>query len=49
VLLGRRISKGAQRSNWAVEELTEKQIRYAATDAWIGLRLFQEMKSRHLV
>jgi ribonuclease D len=49
VLLGRRISKGAQRSNWAADELSEKQIRYAATDAWIGLRLYRELKNRGIV
>jgi len=46
VLLGFRISKGAQRSNWASEHLSEKQIRYAATDAWVGREIFlrfQEM------
>lgn len=40
VLLGFRISKGCQRSNWAREHLTAKQLRYAATDAWVGRELF---------
>lgn len=40
VLLGFRITKGAQTSNWAREELTEKQIQYAATDAWAGRKLY---------
>ena len=35
-LLGQRISKGAQCSNWAREVLATKQIIYAATDAWIS-------------
>ncbi|UZP67975.1 3'-5' exonuclease domain-containing protein 2 [Desulfovibrio mangrovi] len=35
-LLGVRISKGAQCSNWASRELTTQQIQYAATDAWIS-------------
>ncbi len=39
VLLGFRISKGAQTSNWANETLTPKQIQYAATDAWVGRQL----------
>lgn len=39
-LLGYRISKGAQCSNWAVETLTHAQIRYAATDAWLGLIIY---------
>ena len=40
VLLGFRIAKGAQTSNWAKDELSEPQIRYAATDAWAGRRLY---------
>ena len=40
LLLGGRISKAAQVSNWARPELSEKQIRYAATDAWISRELY---------
>ncbi|HKK19611.1 MAG TPA: 3'-5' exonuclease [Opitutales bacterium] len=40
LLLGGRISKGAQVSNWARPELDDKQIRYAATDAWISRELY---------
>lgn len=46
VMLGHRISKGAQRSNWGADSLNEKQLRYAATDAWVGREIylrFQEM------
>ena len=39
VLLGFRISKGAQTSNWAKDLLEPHQIRYAATDAWVGREL----------
>ena len=39
-LLGKRISKGAQCSNWARESLSTKQIIYAATDAWISRELY---------
>ena len=39
VLLGFRISKGAQTSNWAKDLLDPHQIRYAATDAWVGREL----------
>jgi ribonuclease D len=49
VLLGFRISKGARQSNWARTDLTEKQLRYAATDAWVGRRLFEEMSKRNLL
>jgi len=40
LILGGRISKAAQVSNWARPELTEKQLRYAATDAWISRELY---------
>lgn len=40
VMLGFRISKGAQTSNWAKDMLTPQQIQYAATDAWVGRRLY---------
>lgn len=39
-LMDVRISKGAQCSNWEKPELSPAQIRYAATDAWIGRELF---------
>lgn len=31
-----RITKGQQMSNWAAQNLTPAQIRYAATDAWVS-------------
>jgi ribonuclease D len=40
VLLGFRISKGAQTSNWAKDVLAPHQILYAATDAWVGRKLY---------
>jgi ribonuclease D len=40
LMLGGRISKGAQVSNWARPDLDNKQIRYAATDAWISRELY---------
>jgi len=44
LLLDGRISKGAQVSNWAADELNVRQITYAATDAWVSLRLYQILK-----
>jgi ribonuclease D len=41
LLLGQRISKGAQVTNWARDALTPRQIAYAATDAWVSRRLYQ--------
>lgn len=40
LLLGFRISKSAQTSNWEAETLNEKQISYAATDAWVCLEIY---------
>ena len=44
-----RIPKGSQCSNWSLRELSEKQMVYAATDAWIGRRLFMKMRDLGLV
>jgi len=44
VFLGIRIAKGAQTSNWARDVLTPKQILYAATDAWVGRKLYLAME-----
>ncbi len=49
LLLGFRISKRAQVSNWAKGDLSASQIQYAATDAWVSRNLFlhlQEMGHR---
>jgi ribonuclease D len=43
LLLGFRISKSAQTSNWEALTLTEKQIEYAATDAWVCLELYHHL------
>lgn len=40
LLLHGRISKAAQVSNWARPELDNKQIRYAATDAWTSREIY---------
>ena len=49
LLLGFRISKREQVSNWAKPELTPSQISYAATDAWVGREIFLHMEQRGLV
>lgn len=43
ILLGIRISKGAQVSNWSRKELSESQVRYAATDAWISRMIHEKL------
>lgn len=45
ILLGFRISKRQQTSNWEAEILTENQIRYAATDAWVALEIYLKLLS----
>lgn len=45
LVLGFRISKSAQTSNWEAPEYTEKQITYAATDAWVCLELYKTLKA----
>lgn len=45
IILGRRISKSQQVSNWDAELLTEAQLRYAATDAWVCLEIYSRLRS----
>ena len=52
IVLGYRISKSQQVSNWDAVELTEAQMRYAATDAWICLEIYNKLRislNRHHV
>lgn len=41
--LGRKLVKSSQKTNWSTTCLTERQLRYASTDAWICLSLFQRI------
>lgn len=43
IVLGFRISKAKQLSNWEQEELDLSQLRYAATDAWVPLEIYKEL------
>lgn len=49
LLLGFRVSKREQTSNWAKPELTESQLRYAATDAWLGREIYLHMDGLGLI
>lgn len=44
-VLGVKISKRQRLSNWEAETLSNAQLRYAATDAWISLMIYQGMLS----
>lgn len=44
-----RISKKEQVSNWARKELTESQQTYAATDAWLGRKIYLAFEKQGLV
>lgn len=46
--LGLRISKSERCSNWGNSELTPRQIRYAATDAWISRAVCLAMREAGL-
>jgi ribonuclease D len=41
IVLGFRISKSQQLSNWEAAELSEPQRIYAATDAWVALKIYE--------
>jgi ribonuclease D len=44
IVLHRRISKSQQVSNWDADVLTEAQLRYAATDAWVCLKIYNKLR-----
>lgn len=43
MVLGFRISKRQQTSNWEATELSEGQLRYAATDAWVAREVYLKL------
>jgi len=45
ILFGKRISKAQRLSNWESAILTERQIEYAALDAWATRRIFVYLDS----
>jgi len=42
-VLGFRISKGARLTNWDNTTLTETQLKYAATDAWVSCEIYKKL------
>ncbi|MBR5464197.1 MAG: 3'-5' exonuclease domain-containing protein 2 [Alistipes sp.] len=43
IVLGKRVSKAQRLSNWESSALTDKQQLYAATDAWVCVRIYQKL------
>lgn len=43
IILGKRISKSQQLSNWEADSLTAAQQMYAATDAWVCREMYLEL------
>jgi ribonuclease D len=46
IVLGYRISKAQRVTNWEAIELTEAQLVYAATDAWISHRIYESLNHK---
>mgnify|MGYP006298687309 FL=1 len=46
ITCGFRISKSQQLSNWEVDLLTDAQQVYAATDAWVALRIYENFENK---
>jgi len=49
ILLGFRMSKRHQLTNWETETLSFGQLNYAATDAWATFKVYQEFAKRKML
>jgi len=45
-VLGAQLTKGPKLTNWEARELTDPQMMYAATDAWVGLQLYRKLADK---
>ncbi len=45
IVLGFRISKSQQLSNWDADQLSDAQKEYAATDAWVCLKIYLALQN----
>lgn len=43
IILGRKVSKAQQCSNWEADPLSDAQLLYAATDAWICVKMYKAL------
>ena len=48
MLTGYRISKAQRLSNWESDNLSEYQINYAATDAWVCMKILKGFRDKLL-
>lgn len=49
IVLNFRISKSKQLSNWENPKLSEGQLRYAATDAWVSYEIYKKLLENKLL
>ena len=49
LLFNYRISKSSRTSDWSRRKLSNAQISYAATDAWVSLEIFKKLDQGNLV
>ena len=45
IILGKRVSKAQRLSNWEAQSFTEQQMMYAATDAWVCLKIYDKLNA----
>lgn len=45
IVLGKKVSKAQRLSNWEARTLTPQQQMYAATDAWVCVEIYRELRS----
>ena len=49
LVLGFRVPKGAKTTNWAAPRLTDQQLVYAATDAWVCRELYLRFRETGVI
>ena len=45
IILGRKVSKAQQLSNWEAQQLSGAQLKYAAIDAWVCREMYLTLKT----
>ena len=45
IILGKKVSKTQQLSNWEAQQLSGAQLKYAAIDAWVCREMYLKLKS----